>query len=222
MVKHPIFVVMIEVLNLVNQSFPQFYESELREEISKVGFIKDVDEGEHIMDVGQYVKTIPLVVHGKLKIYREDEGGNELFLYYLNSSEACAISLVCTLHNQISQVRAVAIEPTQIIAIPIEYMDQFMMKYRSWYQFVVKTYGERLNEMLRTIDSIAFKKMDERLIAYLENTANAIESDVIKDTHQNIAIELNTSREVVSRLLKQMERKGLVELSRNAINLIRK
>ena len=211
---------MEEIREILDHHFPQFYDSELKDEIAKVGNIKNIKEGVHLMDVGQYVKSIPLIVKGKLKIFREDEEGNELFLYYLYNGEACAISLVCTINDRVSQVRAVAMEDTQIISVPIENMDRFMMSYRSWYQFVVRTYGLRLNEMLHTIDSIAFMKMDERLLAYLEKSVEVNENSTIHDTHQNIATELNTSREVISRLLKQMEKKGLVKLSRNHIEVL--
>lgn len=211
---------MDDIRTILDHKFPQLFDSELKDEIAKVGFLKTLKEGSHLMDVGQYVKTIPLIVDGKLKIFREDEDGNELFLYYLYNGEACAISLVCTINDRISQVRAVAMEDTRVISVPIENMDRFMMNYRSWYQFVVRTYGMRLNEMLHTIDSIAFLKMDERLLEYLDKTAKVRGSHNIKDTHQNIANELNTSREVISRLLKQMERKGLVKLSRNNIEVI--
>jgi len=211
---------MEDIRTILDHKFPSFFDSDLKDEIAKVGFVKTLKEGAHLMDVGQYVKTIPLIVDGKLKIFREDEDGNELFLYYLYNGEACAISLVCTINDKISQVRAVAMEDTTIISIPIENMDKFMMTYRSWYQFVVRTYGNRLNEMLHTIDSIAFLKMDERLLEYLDKTAEVRGTNIINDTHQNIATELNTSREVISRLLKQMERKGLVKLSRNHIEVI--
>ncbi len=211
---------MDDIRKILDQKFPQFFDSELKDDIAAVGSIRTINEGFHLMDVGQYVKSIPLIVAGKLKIFREDEEANELFLYYLHNNEACAISLVCTLNDRVSQVRAVAMEETTIISIPIEHMDKFMMTYRSWYQFVVRTYGMRLNEMLHTIDSIAFKKMDERLLAYLEKLAEVNGSTIIHDTHQNIAVELNTSREVISRLLKQMERKGFVQLSRNRIEVL--
>ena len=211
---------MEDIRKILDVKFPQFFDSDLKNEIAEVGTLKNVKEGVHLMDVGQYVKSIPLIVDGKLKIFREDEEGNELFLYYLYNGEACAISLVCTINDRVSQIRAVAMEDTQIISIPIEQMDKFMMTYRSWYQFVVRTYGLRLNEMLHTIDSIAFKKMDERLLAYLEKSAEVSGNTTINDTHQNIATELNTSREVISRLLKQMERKGFVKLSRNHIEVL--
>ncbi|MFT5878452.1 MAG: CRP/FNR family transcriptional regulator, partial [Dokdonia sp.] len=123
-------------------------------------------------------------------------------------------------NDRMSEVRAVAMEHTQIISIPIQYMDKFMMTYRSWQQFVVRTYGLRLHEMLQTIDRIAFMKMDERLLAYLHTSKAVSGKSILNNTHQNIAIELNTSREVISRLLKQMEKKGLVQLSRNHIEVL--
>lgn len=211
---------MDDIRKILDHHFPQFYDADLKNDIAAVGTLKTIKEGAHLMDVGQYVKNIPLIVHGKLKIFREDEEGNELFLYYLSNNEACAISLVCTTHDHVSQIRAVAMEESTIISIPIENMDKFMMTYKSWYQFVIRTYGMRLNEMLHTIDSIAFMKMDERLLAYLKKSAEVSGSSTINDTHQNIATELNTSREVISRLLKQMERKGFVQLSRNHIEVL--
>ncbi|MFT4752861.1 MAG: CRP/FNR family transcriptional regulator [Salibacteraceae bacterium] len=211
---------MEDIRKILNHNFPQLYESGLKTEIAELGTIKSIGEGVHLMDVGQYVKSIPLVSAGKLKIFREDEEGSELFLYYLHPGEACAISLAYPVNDRMSEVRAVAMEHTQIISIPIQYMDKFMMTYRSWQQFVVRTYGLRLHEMLQTIDRIAFMKMDERLLAYLHTSKAVSGKSILNNTHQNIAIELNTSREVISRLLKQMEKKGLVQLSRNHIEVL--
>ena len=204
----------------VNHMFGAIPDTELKQKIAEVGFLKTVPRGELIMDAGSYIKSMPLVLDGKVKVFREDNDGNELFLYYLYAGEACAISLVCTMSQKKSQVRAEALEDTEILMLPIEYMDQFMRDYPAWYRFVVKTYGERMDEMLETIDNIAFRRMDERLLDYLQRTAEALGTDKIKGTHQEIAYELNTSREVVSRLLKQMEKKGMVKLSRNQIELI--
>lgn len=209
-----------EVKEYLDQSFSLLYETDLRKEISEVSTIRTIPAGQTLIDVGQYIKSIPLVVEGKIKIFREDDEGNELFLYYLEPGEACAISLVCTLADKVSQIRAEAVEDTTFIAMPIEKMDSFMLSYRSWYQFVVRTYGSRLNELLETIDSIAFHKMDERLLTYLEKNAKALGTNIIQGTHQEIAIELNTSREVVSRLLKQLEKKGVVKLGRNKVELL--
>lgn len=211
---------MSSLRKLLDQSFPLLLESELKDKIAEVGHLKTINEGESMMDFGEQIKAIPLVVDGRIKIFREDEDGHELFLYYLYPGEACSISLVCTINDKISQVKAIALEETKVVVIPIEYMDFFMMNFRSWYQYVVRSYASRMQELLKTIDSIAFRNMDERLLEYLENKAEAIGSSVIRGTHQEIAIELNSSREVISRLLKQMEKKGLVKLSRNQVELL--
>lgn len=209
-----------DLIEILNKRFPDLYEQELKEEIAGFGSIKTISAGESLIDIGQYVKTIPLVIDGKIKIFREDGEANELFLYYLYPGDACAISLVCTINNKISLIKAIAVDETTVIAIPIEKMDYLMMKYRSWYQFVVRTYGARLEEMLNTIDDIAFNKMDERIVNYLYKAVEANGSRFINATHQEIAQELNTSREVVSRLLKQLERRGLLKLSRNQVEII--
>lgn len=209
-----------ELIEILNKRFPDLYEQDLKEEIAEFGSLKVIPAGESLIDIGQYVKTIPLVIDGKIKIFREDEEANELFLYYLYPGDACAISLVCTINNKISLIKAISVDDTTVIAIPIEKMDYLMMKYRSWYQFVVRTYGNRLEEMLNTIDDIAFNKMDERIVNYLYKAVEANGSRFINSTHQEIAQELNTSREVVSRLLKQLEKRGLLKLSRNQIEVI--
>lgn len=209
-----------ELYELIDAKFPTLYDRELKDELAEIGKHRVLPAGTSLIDVGQYIKTIPLVISGKIKIFREDEEGNELFLYYLYPGDACAISLVCTINDKISQIKAITIEETEIIAIPIEKMDHLMMNYRSWYQFVVRTYGARLQEMLKTIDSIAFHRMDERLVEYLDKTVEALGSNMIHYTHQEIATELNTSREVVSRLLKQLEKRGVVKLARNQIEVL--
>ena len=207
-------------IDIINQRFPLFSEPELKQEIAEKGICKKIKKNESLLDVGSYIRSIPLVTNGKIKVFREDEEANELLLYYLYPGEACAVSLVCTMGNKKSKVKAVALEDSEIVMIPVDLMEQFIRKYRSWYQFVIRTYNDRIDELLETIDSIAFHKMDERLIEYLEKATDATESNIIKGTHQTIAYELNTSREVVSRLLKQLEKKGLVKLSRNQIELI--
>lgn len=204
----------------VNQKFGAIPDTELKKKMAEVGTLEVVPAGELIMDAGSYIKNMPLILSGKVKVFREDEEGNELFLYYLYAGEACAVSLICSFSQKKSQVRAQALEDTEILLLPIDYMDKLMREFPAWYRFVVKTYGERMDEMLETIDNIAFRRMDDRLLDYLEKTADALNSNKIKGTHQEIAYELNTSREVISRLLKQLEKKGMVKLSRNQIELI--
>lgn len=204
---------------VIEEYFPQF-EGALKEEIIKWGYLKKFDPNVQIMDVGQTISNIPLIYEGNVKIFREDEDGNELFLYYLESGESCAISMVCSGRERISKIKAVAIETSYAIMIPLEYMDAWMQQYKSWYYFVLETYQHRMDELLYSIDNIAFKKMDERLLAYLRKNAEAQNSWELNTNHQTIATELNSSREVISRLLKKLEQRGAIKVSRNKITII--
>ena len=207
------------ISNLLRQHYPFLAELELQEEIARVGQLLHFSAGEIIMDVDSYIKLVPLVVEGSIKVVREDEDGKELFLYYLNSGDTCSMSFTCCMMDKKSQIRTVAEEPTTLIGIPIRYVDQWMTKYQSWKNFVMRSYDDRMMELVRTIDNIAFKKMDERLLDYLHKKASATQSNIIQATHQDIAFDLNASREAVSRLLKQLERSGAVQLGRNKIEL---
>lgn len=207
------------ILDLVRKHFPNIAEKALQEEIATVGKLTEFSAGTVIMDVGQYVKLVPLVIEGAIKVSREDEDGHELFLYYLQGGQTCSMSFTCCMMNKKSEIRTIAEENTKMIGIPIRYVDEWMTKYQSWKNFVMQTYDYRMMELVRTIDSIAFHHMDERLLAYLDKKAKATHSKVINATHQEIAYDLNASREAVSRLLKQLENDGRVKLGRNKIEL---
>jgi CRP/FNR family transcriptional regulator len=207
------------ILDLVRKHFPNIAEKALQEEIATVGKLTEFSAGTVIMDVGQYVKLVPLVIEGAIKVSREDEDGHELFLYYLQGGQTCSMSFTCCMMNKKSEIRTIAEENTKMIGIPIRYVDEWMTKYQSWKNFVMQTYDFRMMELVRTIDSIAFHHMDERLLAYLDKKAKATNSKVINATHQEIAYDLNASREAVSRLLKQLENDGRVKLGRNKIEL---
>jgi CRP/FNR family transcriptional regulator len=208
-----------QILELVRKHFPNIAEKALQEEIATVGKLTQFSAGTVIMDVGQYVKMVPLVIEGAIKVSREDEDGHELFLYYLQGGQTCSMSFTCCMMNKKSEIRTIAEENTKMIGIPIRYVDEWMTKYQSWKNFVMQTYDFRMMELVRTIDSIAFHHMDERLLAYLDKKAKATHSKVINATHQEIAYDLNASREAVSRLLKQLENDGRVKLGRNKIEL---
>ena len=197
------------------QMFPMF-EKDLAEFLSRVGQIKVFEEGEMLMKTGQFFKSAVLIIHGHVKLYREGEEGNEFFMYYLDPGEACALSMICATRNQASSIMAIADEDTEVVLIPIQFMDTLMRDYRSWYYFVLETYRNRFEELLSVIDNIAFKNMDERLVWYLKRHAE-ISGNSLNIKHQQIANDLNTSREVVSRLLKKMEKEGLLTLNRNLI-----
>ncbi len=210
-----------EILKLVHEHFPELSELALQKEIARVGIIKDFQEGQVIMNFGSYVKLVPLLVKGSIKVVREDdEDGRELLLYYLSAGETCSMSFSCCIMDKQSDIRTTAEDDSTLIAIPIKYIDEWISKYPSWKNFVMRAYDSRLREMIQTIDSIAFKKMDERLLNYLHQRSEAHDSKIIHSTHQEIADDLNASREAISRLLKQLEKKGVVKLERNKIELL--
>jgi CRP/FNR family transcriptional regulator len=209
-----------EILSLIRQHYPQLAERNLQEDIANEGTIMHFKSGSLIMDFGAYVKIMPLIIKGSIKVSREDEEGNELFLYYLMPGETCSMSFTCCLMDKKSEIRTVAEEDTTLIGIPTRFMDEWMSRYPSWKNFVMTSYDNRMMELVRTIDSIAFKKMDQRLMEYLEQKAEANNNHTLNATHQEIAYDLNASREAVSRLLKQLEKDGVVQLGRNRIELL--
>lgn len=208
------------MLDPIKKLFPSF-SSELVKDVDTNATIQSFKTGAIIMRTGQYIKNTVLVISGKIKIYREDENGGEFFMYYLQPGQACAISMICATKNETSQIMAKVVEDVELIMIPLPLMDKWMMQHRSWYEFVIDTYRSRFEEVLEVIDSIAFRAMDERLEFYLKRHADACGCKDLKLSHQEIASELNTSREVISRLLKKMEQRGLVNLQRNNIELLK-
>jgi CRP/FNR family transcriptional regulator len=197
------------------QMFPMF-EKDLATYLSRIGELRVFEEGEMLMKTGQFFKSAVLIIRGHVKLYREGEEGNEFFMYYLDPGEACALSMICATRNQASSIMAIADEETEVVLIPIQYMDTLMREYRSWYHFVLETYRNRFEELLSVIDNVAFKNMDERLEWYLKRQAE-ISGNSLSIKHQQIANDLNTSREVISRLLKKMEIEGMLTLNRNLI-----
>lgn len=206
--------------NSIEANYGHLFEKELIAEIIQVGTLKDVPKGEEMMQIGQYIKSMPLLLNGAIKILREDEDGFELLLYYIEKGETCSITLSCCLNQKRSEIKAVAEQDTELIMIPIQKMEEWMTKYRSWRNFVLDSYNERMNELLDVIDVIAFKKMDERLLEYLKNKLKFSEDKIIKSTHQDIAYDLHTSRVVISRLLKALEKKGNIILHRNSVEVV--
>lgn len=202
------------------QLFPD-WEKGLYEEVLEHATFKTAEAGTILLKKGQNIKSAMLVTEGTVKLYQEDEEGSEFFMYHLNPGEACAVTLVCNFHLEQSQVLAKALTDISYIAIPLEYMDKWLQKYKSWHYFVIRTYRSRYEELLKTINEIAFKNMDERLEFYIKRQVEQ-SGKTVKLTHQEIANDLNTSREVISRLLKKMENNGWISLSRNEFEWIKK
>ena len=198
--------------------FPLF-DKELADFLAEIGEVRTFQEGEIMMKTGQFFKSSMLIIKGKVKLYREGDDGNEFFMYFLESGSACALSMICAARNQASGIMAVAVEETEVIMIPIQFMDKLMTTYKSWYYFVLENYRTRFEELLVVIDNIAFKNMDERLEWYLKQQAVQLGRQ-LHLTHQQIANDLNSSREVISRLLKKMEKNQRLHLHRNHIEWI--
>lgn len=188
------------------------------EEILNVGTLKSIDTESLLISEGQFIKSFPLLLKGSIKITRLDNDGDELLLYYLNKGEVCTMSLTCCISHAKSNIKAIAIEDCEFISIPINFIDEWINKYPSWKRFIMDSYRLRFNELLNTIDSIAFMKMDERLELYFKNIYKTTGKKTFIGSHQEIANDLHSSREVVSRLLKQMEKKKKLILSRNKVD----
>ena len=196
------------------------FESALITEIVQVGTFKKVQEGAKLMDIGDTIRGMPLLISGAIKILREDKDGDELLLYYLEKGDTCSMTMTCCMGNSQSEIRAIAETDVMLIMVPIRKMEEWMAKYKSWRTFVLESYHSRLNELLGTLDHIAFDKMDERLTVYLKKKSKVNKEDIIHNTHQEIAYDLHTSRVVVSRLLKKLEQMGRIELHRNFIKIV--
>jgi CRP/FNR family transcriptional regulator len=200
--------------------FPD-WEDGLYDAILNEAELKEAKAGTTLLKMGQNIKSAMLVVEGTIKLYQEDETGGEYFMYHLNPGEACAVTLVCNYHHEQSQVLAKAVTDIQYLAIPIEFMEKWLNEFKSWHYFVIKTYRSRYEELLKTIHEIAFKNMDERLEFYILKYVKQF-GTIVNLTHQDIANDLNTSREVISRLLKKMEHNGWVVMNRNSFDWIKK
>lgn len=199
--------------------FPRFDET-LIQHLEKIGQVSEFKEGEMLMRTGQYFKQSLLLLEGRVKLYREGEDGEEFFLYYLEPGNACALSIICATRNETSEIKAVAVSPVKALTIPLQYLDGLMRDHRDWYYFVLETYRTRFEELLQVIDQIAFHSMDEKLEFYLKRQFEALKTNTISVTHQQIADDLNSSREVISRLLKKLESQKRISASRNEITAL--
>lgn len=196
----------------------RFLEKELQQEILKEGTFKTFQPNEILMREGKFITSFPLVLKGLIRISRNNEEGNEILLYYLNPNEVCAMALTCCMANLTSNIKAVAEEETEVILLPVEVLDSWMCKYPTWKQFVMRTFQNRFRELIDTVDSIAFMKLDERLVKFFVDRNEKSGVNSLHITHQDLALQLNTSREVISRLLKKLEKEEKIKLSRNFID----
>ncbi|MEO1010925.1 MAG: Crp/Fnr family transcriptional regulator [Bacteroidota bacterium] len=208
------------IKDILHQSYGYLFEPELLQEIEKVAVYRKVDQGDMLMDIGQTITHMPLLLTGAIKILREDAKGDELILYYIERGDTCTLTFSCCMGSSKSEIRAIAETNTELLMIPVEKMEIWMGKYRFWRSYILESYHIRVKELLETVDTLAFMRMDERLLRHLRDRAKVNQDEVIATTHQDIAYDLNTSRVVVSRLLKKLEKEGRITLHRNRIKVL--
>ena len=201
-------------------SFPIFSQTDLVREILEKGQVLELPAGHQILDTDDFVNIIPLVIEGSIKVLREDDLGHEILLYYIQPGESCAMTLSSCLKRERSSVKAIAQTPTTAIAVPVDIIYHFLRKYPSWNDFIVDTYSRRFNEILEVVDTIAFQKMDMRLLKYLFDKGRVLGSSHFRISKTDIAKDLNSSREVISRLLRQMEKNGLIRQDGSDLELL--
>lgn len=194
--------------------------SKIREKLIEYGFVKTFADNEVILNENAYIKAIPIVTSGAIRVMRTEEDGRELLLYYIQPGESCIMSFLGGMHQDTSKVKAIAEEETEILFIPIEKVSSLIKEFPEWLDYIFKLYHKRFEELLEVVNAIAFKKLDERLLDLLKLKSQLSHSKTLQVTHEQLANELGTARVVVSRLLKQMEDEGLIELGRNKLVLM--
>ena len=199
--------------------FAPIFEKELYDEILEIGMYSSINKGDYLIDIGDELTYIPLLLQGAVKIIREDQNGEEILLYFLERGDTCAISFANCINLKKSIFRGIAERNTEFIMIPVNKLEEWLVKYKSFRKFIIDSYHDRFIEMAKAIQSLTFLKLDERLIKYLEAKVKIMRSRNLSISHQEIAYDLHTSRVVVSRLLKNLEKQQKVELGREKIKV---
>ena len=195
-------------------------EASLLQEINQVGTYRHIKAGTEIIRPGEYIKSIPLLILGAIKVIREYDDGEELLLYYVEEGNTCSMSMACCTEQKRSTIKAVAEVDTLLIVIPNQKLEEWIGRYPRWRSFIFASYQNRLEEMLSSLEKVAFERLDERLIEYLKEKGRINGENSIHQTHKEIADELHSSRVVISRLLKKLENLGHIKLHRNHIELL--
>lgn len=204
----------------MTKTYGGIFEEDLIKEILQVSRRVEFEEGDVLIDYNQYIKSMPLLLAGAIRVMREDYDSGELLLYYLERGDTCAMTMTCCLGEKQSEIRAIGEVPGVILMIPVQKISEWIAKYKSWMAFVFDSYNRRFNELLNAVDTIAFMDMNDRLLNYLFEKSKIENSTIVNKTHQEIAKELNTSRVVISRLLKGLEKEGRIQLNRNSIEIL--
>ena len=203
------------------QQISEFHSSpELVKKLNEHGIAKSYKAGEIILNENSYIRSIPIVMKGMIKVIRTEEDGREILLYYIKAGESCIMSFLGGMHRETSKVKAEVEEDAEILFLPVDKVSLFIKEYPEWLDYIFRLYHKRFEELLEIINAIAFKKVDERLMTLLRKKAELTDNPVISITHEQLANELGTARVVVSRLLKQLEENGAVHLGRHKITLV--
>ena len=193
---------------------------EMIEKISHLGIVKTFKKNEAVLNERAYIHALPIVIKGSIKVMQSDDDYREMLLYYIHPGETCIMSFLGGIHQETSKVKAIAEEESQVLMIPIEKMDKLIHEFPEWIGYIFRIYHKRFEELLKVVNEVSFKKMDERVLHFLKKKSEVSGSPALILTHEELANELGTARVVVSRLLKQMEKEGLIELGRNKITLM--
>ena len=204
----------------LDEYYADIFEKELIDEILKVGFLDKYKQGEILIDIGEKMTHIPLILGGAVKIIRQEKEGDELVLYFLEKGDTCAVSFINCINRKESIFRAVVDSDTEAVFLPVEYIDDWLAKFKSWRHYIIDSYHFRLIEMVESIDGLAFMNMNQRVMKYLSDKAKVSQNPDLEITHQEIANDLNTSRVVVTRLLKQLHSDGQVYSTRNRVRVL--
>lgn len=204
----------------LRQKLSSIFEKPLIDEIESEAEIQVCSEGEVLIDYGKPINHLPLIISGTVRVMTRDEEGREILLYYLSSNESCAMAYSCCMESRKSEIRAIAEDTVEYIQIPHQKLDEWIIRYPSWKSYIFSSFSHRFNELLKSLESVAFHKLDERLVQYLRNKAKISGRSSVQLSHNQIAEELGTSRVVISRLLKQLENDKKVILYRNEIKLL--
>jgi CRP/FNR family transcriptional regulator len=193
---------------------------QVTEQLQKYGINKSYAEGSVIIQEHNYINSIPIVLSGSIRVMRVDDEGRELLLYYIKAGESCIMSFLSGLHQDTSKIKAIAEEDTELLFVPIEKVSLLIKEFPEWLDYIFKLYHKRFEELLEVVNAVAFKKLDQRLLDFIKNKSSLSNTKEIHITHEQIANELGTARVVVSRLLKQLEEEGIIQLGRNKITLV--
>ena len=192
----------------------------VKKALLQYGTVRRFEEGEAIVNEDSYIRSIPIVLSGNIKVMQTDETGKELLLYFIEPGESCIMSFLGGIHHEKSKVKAIAEEATEILMVPVDKVQQFIKDYPQWLDYIFRLYHKRFEELLQVVNAVAFTKIDERLLQLLKRKSELSQSAVIHITHEQLASELGTARAVVSRLLKQLEQSGVLKLSRKGITVL--